>query len=67
MKVSGKRLVLSHYPKATIERCRGNRTYFLVRKLGRTEHMWTGCGDTPAQAWNDAADRLGLTALKAMP
>lgn len=67
MKIAAKRIVLSHYPKATIERQRGNgygeKHYFLVRKE-RHEHMWSGCGDTQAQAWADAQDRLKLTGLK---
>ena len=61
---SGKTLVLAKYPDARIETQRQQigKTYYLIRRWpgGSPPQDWSGCGDTPAQAWNDAADRMGL-------
>ncbi len=66
----GKAMVLAKHPRARSERHKKamGETYFLIRiwdaesAARGPRHDWTGCGDTEAQAWNDAADRLGLFA-----
>ena len=49
------------YPKSIIESQKGNgptgKRYYLVRKERRAQ-MWSGCGDTKAQAWADAVKSL---------
>ena len=49
------------YPKATIESQKQNgpcgKRYYLVRE-SRFEHMYSGSGDTKAQAWANAAKNL---------
>lgn len=51
------------YPRATIESQKrsgpGGKRYYLVRKT-RGDGMWSGCGNTKAQAWKDAARTLPL-------
>jgi len=61
-KMTAEQIFVSHFPKAKIEHQRGQAGggYFLVRKR-RDEHMWSGCGNTKAQAWRDACERIGLT------
>ena len=63
-RISPERIFKSHYPSAVIRRhtTNGYKTYYLVRKQ-RDTIMWSGSGDTKAQAWKDACERLGLTAL----
>ena len=63
-RISPERIFKSHHPRATIERhsTTGGEVYYLVRKQ-RDAFMWSGEGDTKAQAWKDACERLGLTAL----
>lgn len=52
------------FPRATIESQKGNgpsgKRYYLVRK-SRREYMYTGCGDTRAQAWKKAVKNLKLS------
>lgn len=60
--------MLAKHPSARVERQRQvyGKPYYLIRihdagerKCG-PRHGWSGCGDTPAQAWNDAAERMGM-------
>lgn len=62
--MSAERIFLSHFPRARLERQRELRqgVYYLVRLPGK--QMWSGCGDTKAQARRDACDRYNLTAVK---
>ncbi len=64
-RVSAERLFRSHFPNATAERRKRHigPVYFLVRRQ-RGEFMWAGRGATKAQAWADACERYGITAIK---
>ena len=68
MRASAERIFKSHYPKAVIRRhtTTGRKSYYLVRKQ-RDAFMWSGEGGTKAQAWKDACERMGLTAIKEQP
>jgi hypothetical protein len=70
-RVSAEKVVLSHHPRARLERHRtnGGEVYYLVRIYDAGERklaarqMPSGEGNTKAQAWRDAQDRLGLICL----
>lgn len=64
-RISPERIFKSHHPRATIERhsTTGGEVYYLVRKERRAYEP-SGDGYTKAQAWKDACERLGLTAIK---
>jgi hypothetical protein len=64
MRASAERIFRSHFPKATIERRKNQRSggYYLVRKE-RTAFMPVGDGETKAKAWKRACKQCGLGAL----
>jgi YD repeat-containing protein len=69
MKVSPERIFKSHHPRCRVERHkpRFEAAYFLIRRRDEQgwRFMYDGEGATPAKAWKDACERLGLAELKA--